>query len=117
YLLPSKLPMGWKLKLATERPGRPLSAWQDHWEILTTAAQDRYLLLVVHLLGAGDSSQDTPGKPGPVIDVPTGDFVLSIAYSIQRGATAPDPNTLHARGVEWHNARFAFRVAELASAP
>jgi hypothetical protein len=45
------------------------------------------------------------------------DLVLSIGYATQREATAANPNTLHARGVEWQNARFAFRVAELASTP
>ena len=119
YLLPSKLPPGWKLKTATERPGRPQKEWQEHDEILTTKLHDRFLFLEIHRLDTSDQADvSLQSKPGKVDDVPQEEVIYLLAYVVgQTTNGAPDPTAMNARGVEWRNSRFGYKVIELAKPP
>jgi hypothetical protein len=114
YVLPDKLPAGWTVRVATERPGRPVGEWTDHIEVLANKNRNSYLILGAHKSSStkDDSFDKTDGE---VTDMGDADnFAYLLAYVVRQDAPLPEG---HARGVRQRANGLDLMVAEVADEP
>ncbi|HWL64404.1 MAG TPA: hypothetical protein VNP73_00370, partial [Actinomycetota bacterium] len=98
YVLPDELPTGWTVKVATERPGRPVGEWTDHFEVLENRVRKSLLVLGAHhpTSEEDESLLDTAGE---IKDLSNDNFAFLLVFAVPHDAATTLPAKSRIRGI------------------